>query len=137
MRRADVLQPSIRVSASTVAACAWRAWLTEKEPPQKVPCCSLPPRSRTFVSLMVPALASIVVPSGTVDARVSGRKVSLPRSRTSTVPETAATVADCPKSGRLTGGSVGVAGAGPGGTTAAGGGATASAGCVVNVWSAP
>ena len=54
-------------------ACLPRVWRKVKAPPQKLPVCSLPLAFLTFVSLRVPRVASIVVPTGTVEAAESGR----------------------------------------------------------------
>ena len=71
--RADFAQLSGAVSVSTVVDCLPRVWRNLNEPPQNLPVCSLPPALRTFVSLSAPRVASIVVPTGTVEAAESGR----------------------------------------------------------------
>ena len=71
--RRDFAQLSGAVSVSTVVASLPRVWRKVNAPPQKLPVCSLPLEFLMFVSLRVPRVASIVVPTGTVEAAESGR----------------------------------------------------------------
>ena len=71
--RRDFAQLIGAASVSTVVASLPRVWRNVNAPPQKFPVCSLPLEFLTFVSLRVPRVASIVVPTGTVEAAESGR----------------------------------------------------------------
>jgi hypothetical protein len=63
----------VGASVSVVGAFAPRVWLTVNAPPQKVPVWSLPLPSRMLVSRTLPRRASMLVPTGTVEAALSGR----------------------------------------------------------------
>ena len=84
------------LSARTVGVRLPRAWRTTNGPPRmsRSAACRC---GRERLSADFPALASIVVPTGTVDASSGGSSVP-PGSLTTTLPETVEMVADRPKS---------------------------------------
>src|SRR3954454_2668740 len=98
---------------SVYALLPW-PWWTLKAPPQNVPLWSRPRAPPASVIRTRPAVASIVVPTGRVEAAPSGTYRGAPGSITRTEPDAGLSVTEWPRTGGVAGGSDGFDGPVPG-----------------------